>query len=99
MGSRFEGVPLREFKSKKYTPSNLQRIINRLKARRMLFPFVVPKIRVGRARSDNEIVVLKTNAALQKYLASLHLEIYSFVHHDLHVTCVSQYRTDGGSNI
>src|SRR5229473_6593382 len=99
MRSYLDGVSLRKFKSKEHPAPNLQGVIDRFQSRRTLFPFVVTEIRMSRARSYDEIVVVKLSAAVEYHLASLCVETDDLVHHDFHVTRVQQQCSDGRRDI
>ena len=92
-------VPFGQFISQQDPTPNLRCVFDRLQAGGEGSPFFVPKIGVGRAGGQDQVVISDLSSAPKAHLARFYIDGHHFVHEHFGVLLVAQNAADGLRNV
>ena len=80
MGTGFYHLPLRQLKRQQHPATNLGSIFDGLQPRRPLRPFIFTEVRMGRARAQDQVVIVDLRSGTQQHAVMVGLEVHYFIH-------------------
>ncbi len=98
MSSGERSLALRKLVGQQNAAAHLQRIFNGLQARRERLPFIVPKVGMRSAGSNDEIVITQLEA-VKLDGAALKIEALHLAQQHLHVFMLAQDLANGRGNL
>ncbi len=89
------GLPFGRLEGLQNSSPNRERVLDGLQPGGHFFPVVVPEVRVGSPRSDNEVVILHRRPVIESHRTTPRIDPYHLGQEDgLHVVLVAKHRAN-----